>query len=202
MIRNLIFDMGNVIVFWTPDSIMDDMHIVDPQERALLKRDVFGSKEWPLLDWGKFTGPEAEKLFCSRTPKEYWPHIHHALDWFDIIRPVPGMVDYLKQKKAEGYRLFLLSNAPDYVYDHAYQIPGLQYMDGIIISGREKLLKPMPEIYQLVLNRYNLKADESLFIDDLALNCAGALMQGMDSLIFHGNPQEIEDYLCQKAINK
>ena len=197
MIRNLIFDMGNVILFWTPDSIMDDMHIEDPQERAVLKRVVFGSSDWPLLDWGKLSGPEAEKLFCSRTPKEYWPHIHHALDWFDMIRPVPGMADYLKKKKSEGYGLYLLSNAPDYVYHNTQYVPGLQYMDGIIISGYEKLIKPMPEIYQLVLKRYNLKAEECLFIDDLPLNCAGAIMQGMQALVFHGNPQEVEDCLAK-----
>ncbi len=199
MIRNLIFDMGNVIVFWTPDSIMDDMHIDDPVEREVLKREVFGSPDWPLLDWGRYSWPEAEKIFFSRTPREYWSHIHHALDWFDMIRPVPGMSEYLKKKKEEGFKLFLLSNAPDYVYDHIQSVPGLQYMDGIIISGREKLLKPMPEIYQLVLNRYNLIANESLFIDDLALNCAGALMQGMKTLLFHGNPQEIDD--CLKELN-
>ena len=195
MIRNLIFDMGNVILLWSPDSIMDDIHIEDPLERAILKRDMFGSAEWALLDWGKFTGAEAEKLFCSRTPKEYWPHIKQALDWFDKLRPLPGMADYLKKKKSEGYKLFLLSNAPDYVYSNTHLIPGMQYMDGIVISGREKLIKPMPEIYQLVLNRYNLKAEECLFVDDVPLNCAGAIMQGMKALVFHGDPQEVEDYL-------
>lgn len=195
MIRNLIFDMGNVILLWSPDSIMDDMNINDPEERALLKREVFGSPDWTLLDWGKITGPEAEKIFCSRTPKKYWPYIHHALDWFDMIKPLPGMTDYLKKKKSEGYKLYLLSNAPDYVFYNTNRIPGLQYMDGIIISGHEKLIKPMPEIYQCVMNRYNLKPDECLFIDDLAFNCAGAIMQGMNALVFHGDPQEIEDYL-------
>lgn len=195
MIHNLIFDMGNVLLSWSPDSIMDDMHIDDTVERAFLKKEVFGSADWILLDWGKMTVSEAETLFYSRTPKEYWPHIHHALDWFDKIRPLPGMAEYLKKKKSEGYKLFLLSNAPDYVYDNSHLIPGLQYMDGIVISGHEKLIKPMPEIYQLILNRYNLNANECLFIDDLSLNCAGAIMQGMHALVFHGDPQEIEDYL-------
>lgn len=195
MIRNLIFDMGNVILSWTPDSIMDDMHIDDPQERSVLKRDVFGSADWVFLDWGKLTGSEAELLFRKRTPKEYWPHIHHALDWFDMIRPIPGMADLLKRKKEEGYNLFLLSNAPDYVYENTHLIPSLQYMDGIVISGHERMIKPMPEIYQCILKRYDLQAEECLFIDDLPINCAGAIAQGMNALVFHGNPQEIEDCL-------
>ncbi len=195
MIRNLIFDMGNVILLWSPNLIMDDMHIDDPQERAVLMREVFGSIDWSLLDWGKITYSEAQELFFSRTPKEYWPHIHHALNWFDMIRPVPGMAEYLEKKKSEGYKLFLLSNAPAYIYTNRNLIPSLKYMDGVVISGYEKLVKPMPEIYQLVLDRYKLKADECLFIDDLHLNCAGAVMQGMNALVFHGDPQEIEDYL-------
>lgn len=195
MIKNLVFDMGNVLIKWTPDLIMDYYNIYDEPERSTLKRVMFASIEWALLDWGKLTADEAEKRFQARLPKEYWPHIHNAMYWFDHVHNVDGMVDFIKRKKEQGYGIYLLSNAPAFVYDYKASVPGLEYFDGIIISGCVGLVKPMPEIYQLLFNKFNLNPAECLFVDDLTLNCAGALLQGMQAIVFKGDPQDVEDYL-------
>ena len=197
MIKNLVFDMGNVLIKWTPDLIMDYYHISDAQERALLKRIMFATVEWALLDWGKLNEIEAEKIFQSRLPKEYWHDIHNAMYWFDNVHSIDGMVDFIKHKKEQGFGIYLLSNAPGFVETYKNYIPGIEYFDGIVISGNVGLVKPMPEIYQLLLQRFSLKAEECLFVDDLTINCAGALLQGMKSLVFRGDVKEIEDYLYE-----
>ena len=191
--------MGNVLINWTPDLILDYFNIKDIEERSLFKQKMFGSIEWSLLDWGHISVKEAEKRFQEHLPKEYWADIHNALYWFDKVRTVDGIVDFIRQKKEQGFGIYLLSNAPAYVEDYFNCIPGHECFDGVIISGSVGLVKPMPEIYQLLLQRFNLKAEECLFVDDLTLNCAGALLQGMKAFVFQGKVQDLDKYL--KTLN-
>ncbi len=195
MIKNLVFDMGNVLIHWKGELLMDWMGIDDKEERKILSERMFSSLEWPLLDWGVLNEEEAEKVFQSRIDRKYWDHIHKSLYWEDMIYPVEGMADFIRKKKADGYSIYLLSNAPASVRKYFPLIPSSECFDGIIFSGKVKLVKPMPEIYQLLLQRYSLKAEESLFIDDLPLNCAGAVHEGMKAFVFRENIDELERYL-------
>lgn len=195
MIRNLVFDMGNVLVHWTGDSLMDWMGISDSNTRKELKRKMFQSPEWSLLDWGILDEDGAERIFFSRTREELHPYIHHALHWFDMIHPVDGMADYIEKKKNEGYGIYLLSNASKTTKDYFHLIPGSEFFDGTVFSGDVGLIKPMPQIYDLLLSSFNLSAEECLFIDDLPVNVAGAMHEGMHGTVFHGELDEIETCL-------
>ncbi len=195
MIRNLVFDMGNVLVRWTPDSLMDWMGINDCESREELKKKMFQSPEWSLLDWGVLDEDGAERIFCSRIGENLHPYINHALHWFDMIHPVEGMAAYIEKKKNEGYGIYLLSNASASTKDYFHLIPGSQFFDGVVFSGDVGLIKPMPEIYDLLLKRYSLRGEECLFIDDLPVNVAGALHEGMNGVVFRKNIGEIEEYL-------
>lgn len=195
MLKNIIFDMGNVLIHWRADSIMDSMGIKDAEERNTLKRKVFNSLEWPLLDWGIIKEKEAEEIFCSRTPKEYHSHIHHALYWFDMLSPMENMDKLLKELKDKDYKLFVLSNTSTLMREHFSLIPGSEYFDGLVFSAEEKLVKPMPEIYSLLLSRYNLKAEESLFVDDLPINCSASEVMGMRGFVFNEDVEELREYI-------
>ena len=199
MIKNLIFDMGNVLVEWKGESLMTWMGIEDPLDRKILTEKMFSSLEWPLLDWGDINEEEAEKIFSSRIPERLWKYIHHSLYWKDMIHPIPHMADFIKRKKAEGYGIYLLSNAPASMREFFHRIPSSEYFDGIVFSGEVKLVKPMKEIYHLLLDRYSLKEEECLFIDDLPINCASACREGLSAYVFRGDTEELEKYL--EALN-
>ncbi len=196
MIKNLIFDMGNVLIHWKGELLMDWMEIEDTEERNILTISMFKSLEWPLLDWGYIEEDEAERIFRSRIPQKYWDHIHKSLYWEDMIYPVDGMAEFIRRKKNEGYSIYLLSNAPQSVKNYFHLIPSSECFDGVIFSGEVKIVKPMPEIYQLCLSRYSLNAGESLFVDDLPINCAGAVHEGLKAFVFRENIDELEKYIA------
>ncbi len=195
MIKNLVFDMGNVLIHWKGDLLMDWMGITDEEDRILLKEKMFSSYEWPLLDWGDIVEEEAERIFSSRLPERLHSAVHSSLYWYDMIHPVDGMGEYIAQKKSQGYSVYLLSNAPALVRRYFSRIPGSAFFDGIIFSGEVAMVKPMPEIYRLLLGRYSLEAGECLFTDDLPINVAAAVREGMKGLVFHHDPDEIERFL-------
>ncbi len=195
MIKNLVFDMGNVLIHWKGDMLLDWMGVENAEDRKLLNEKMFRSSVWPLIDWGTYREEEAEEIFRTVLPERLWGYIHHSLFWYDMIHPVEGMGDYVREKKKEGYGIYLLSNAPALVHEYFHLIPGSECFDGIVFSGEVKMVKPMPEIFHLLLDRYGLRAEECLFVDDLPLNVAGAVHEGMKGVVFHGEAAEIEKYL-------
>ena len=195
VIRNLVFDMGNVLIHWTADGIMDGMGVRDESDRNILLAEMFRSPEWTLLDWGRITEDEAEKVFQSRIPSRLWVYIHHAIYWEDMLTPVEGMADYIRAKKKEGYSIYLLSNAPQRCEEIFPSIPGSECFDGIVYSGRVKMIKPHRDIFLYLLGFFSLRAEECLFIDDLEANVKTALECGMHGLVFRGKPEEIEKVL-------
>lgn len=198
MIKNIIFDMGNVLISWRGPIVMDYFGITDEKEREVLNREVFTSLEWPMLDWGLVTEEELEKVFQKRVPKEYWEHIHKILWWYDMIIPIEGMESLIRELKEKGYGIYLLSNTSKTTAKYFNRIPSSQYFDGIVLSGEEKTLKPLPEFYEILLSRYSLKAEECLFVDDLPINCASARVVGMDSIVFRESAKEVREYIEEK----
>lgn len=195
MIRNLVFDMGNVLIHWSADRLMDAMGVRAEEDRKILTDEMFHSSEWVLLDWGQTTEDEAEKAFFSRIPSRLWDFVHNSIYWENMIYPVEGMADYIGRKKGEGYSIYLLSNAPARCHEFFHLIPGSEYFDGVVFSGRVKMMKPGSDIFFHLLQKYSLSPGECLFIDDLEANVLGAEKSGMYGLVFKGDPREIEEKL-------
>ena len=195
MIRNLVFDMGNVLIHWTADGIMDSMGVKNPEDRKILLSKMFRTPEWTDLDWGRKSVEEGEKIFRSRIPERLWLYIHHAIYWEDMLSPVEGMADYIREKKKEGYSIYLLSNAPARCEEIFPSIPGSECFDGIVYSGSVKMIKPHRDIFLYLLDKFSLRTGECLFIDDLEANVKTALECGMHGLVFKGKPEEIEQLL-------
>lgn len=195
MIRNLVFDMGNVLIHWTGDLLMSWMGIENEEDRRILNEKMFLSLEWPLIDWGVLSEGEAEEIFTSRIESRLHGYVEHALHWGDMIHPVIGMADFIREKKSGGYGIYLLSNAGRLCRSYFPLIPASECFDGIVFSAEERMIKPMPEIYQTLLKRYGLNREESLFIDDLPINTAAAVHEGMKGFVFRNNIPELEKYL-------
>lgn len=184
MIKNVIFDIGNVLLEFKPLDYLKRTFNDDNLEKFLYK-EVFQCKEWLHLDRGILTQDEAIKIICLRNPMQE-VHIKKCMDnWIDILSPIEGTVKILNELKEKGYKLYLLSNFHSLAFETVYsRYDFFKYFDGGIISYKENLLKPESEIYTKLLDTYNLNAEECLFIDDTLVNIEAASRLGINTVHF------------------
>lgn len=192
MIKNLIFDMGNVLINYTPEHFMDREGITDEKDREILLRELFHSEEWILADAGKIKAKEIYERCIKRIPK----HLHEAaekftLHWFEPLEPIPGMEEFVRKNKEMGKGIYLLSNAPDTAHLYVNKVPAIECFDGIVISSDIRMEKPYREIFDYVCSTFGLKADECLFIDDVKKNVDGAEAAGMHGYQFAGDTEKL-----------
>ncbi len=187
MIRNIVFDMGNVLIHWRPDLFLERAGIPE-EDRALLMRELFGSVEWIQMDRGVLPFEDGISAVCRRLPERLWGGVRElTLNWWrDHLLPVEGMAELIRELKQNGYGIYLLSNAKTDLPEYFGNIPGSECFDGRIVSADWKLLKPQPELYQVLLREYGLKAEECFFTDDLNINIEAAVLVGMSGAIFRG----------------
>lgn len=177
MIRNLVFDMGNVLIHYIPQVFMDRLG-VPAEDQPLLAREVFGSVEWIRMDRGTLGQEEAVAAMEARLPRRLWEYARRlVLGWWldGPLMPVEGMAALLEELKGLGYGLYLLSNATVRQPEYFPGIPGSQFFDGAVISAHWKVLKPEREIYEILFREYGLEPSECFFVDDLNINVEGAL---------------------------
>ncbi len=191
MIKNIIFDMGNVLIKFDKKCFLEAVN-VSPEDNALLEREVYVSVEWAMMDRGTLTEKEAAERMCARLPERLHEKVHQLVDeWDRPILPMSGMAELTGELKAKGYRLFLLSNASYRQHEYWPEIPGSEYFEDTLISADVKLVKPQPEIYLMALHKFNAKPEESVFIDDATNNVEGAVYCGMEGIVFHGDTEEL-----------
>ncbi len=202
MIRNIVFDMGNVLIRFDPDVFMDREGLTDPEERRLIRNELFLSVEWAQMDLGILTERTAEPLILKRFPAGMHPVVHNLLyNWAIPRDEISGMEEIVAGLKKAGYRIYLLSNAS--IAQHRYWplVSVSRYMDGEMISCDVKVVKPMWEIYQLFTDKYGLDPEECLFIDDAPANIAGAVACGWHGIVFHGDAEELRNKLHEAGIS-
>lgn len=189
MIRNIVFDMGNVLIHWRPEIFMERME-VSQEDSALLMREVFSSVEWIQTDRGTLSIEEGLEAMCRRLPERLRGVAREVtLNWWrENLLPVEGAAELVRELKELGYGVYLLSNAKTDLHQYFDFIPGSEYFDGRIVSADWKLLKPQPELYQVLLREYGLKAEECFFTDDLNINIEAAVLVGMSGAVFRGVP--------------
>ena len=202
MIRNLVFDMGNVLIHYIPQVFMDRLG-VPAEDQPLLAREVFGSVEWIRMDRGTLGQEEAVAAMEARLPRRLWEYARRlVLGWWldGPLMPVEGMAALLEELKGLGYGLYLLSNATVRQPEYFPGIPGSQFVDGAVISAHWKVLKPEREIYEILFREYGLEPSECFFVDDLNINVEGALCAGMDGYIFDGDVGRLRQALCRAGV--
>ena len=191
MIKTIVFDMGNVLLRFDPELFLDRLDLAG-EDRTLLKREVFQSLEWGRMDRGSLTDEEAVALIRARLPER----LHAAVEelvcrWDRPILGIPGMAELAEELKGLGYGLYLLSNASFRQHEYWPRVPGSRLFDGTLISADVKLVKPQPEIYRLLFDRFSLRPEECFFIDDAINNMEGAFFCGMPGAVFHGDAGEL-----------
>lgn len=195
MIKNIVFDMGNVILRWDPEYIASKLSN-DAREREVIIRELFNSKQWQLLDQGLIDLDEALTQIKRQTDNNNHQILEYALyHWYDYFEAFAKIPKLIKELKSQDYRIYLLSNC-SVQFDEYYQnITAFNYFDDFYISARYHYLKPDLKIYQHFLTKFNLEAQECIFIDDVQANVEGARKAGMKAYLHDGDIDKLRCYL-------
>ncbi len=182
-IRNIIFDCGGVLVDWNPRHLYRKV-FTDVQEMEYFLTEVC-SLDWALpFESGK---PFAEGVLERQAlfPAYSTQIAYYDTRWMEMLNgEIPEMVSLLHQVKALGYHTFGLTNWSAEKFNLAYpHYTCLHALEGIVVSGIEHTIKPEPRLYEILLERYNLRAEECVCIDDNPANIRTA-----QSLGFHAIP--------------
>ena len=194
-IKNVVFDMGGVLMTFNGLSLA--RHYTETEEDALLLHQAyFGRNEWALLDAGVIAVPTMERIAQAHLPERLHPNLAAcAADWQRYSVPIPQTEKLVKDLKAQGYGLYLLSNASREIDKQLDHCPAYQLMDGRVVSGFERLMKPDPAIFTLLCERYDLDPASCLFVDDNADNCRGAEAAGMRAFHFTGDADALRVHI-------
>lgn len=187
-IRNIVFDMGQVLIDFNPGVFIDRLGIAG-EDKDLLLREVFRSVEWMCLDRGSMDEEAAWTGMCARLPAR----LHGAARelvfswWHRPLIPIPGTAELVGELKAMGYGIYLLSNASRQVPRYFPRIPGSEYFDGEFVSAFYHLIKPQYAIYRKFCETFGLAAESCFFVDDQPVNIEAAIGTGMRGAVFYGD---------------
>lgn len=184
MIRNIVFDMGGVLIRFDRDFFMERLGVSE-EDKRLLMREVFLAPEWVMMDRGILTDRQAGEIMCARIPERLHKAVWKLVTFWDRpILEIEGMYELVEEVKGLGYGVYLLSNASIRQHDYWPRVPASRFFDGTLVSADVKLVKPMPEIYEKLLSTFDLDRDECFFIDDSTANVEAALYVGMHGTVF------------------
>lgn len=193
MLKNIVFDFGNVLYRYEPDSLLD-CFFDNVDDRNLAKPVIY--REWHKLDEGTVDYEAyvaaTEALLPERLRE---PARKFLYGWHRCEPPMEQTWALAARLKARGYGVYLLSNAPVTFASELDIYPILRIFDGLVVSGPIQLVKPNVEIFQHLLDKYGLKAEESLFVDDLEVNAEGAQKCGMHGYVYDGDADKLLSHI-------
>lgn len=187
MIQNYIFDMGNVLLVFDPDLFVQRLDL-DQADRDLLLESVYRSKDWICLDEGSLTEDQVIARVQDRVPERLHQAVAYLVKaWDQPLIEIPGMSDLVKELKDQGHGIYLLSNTSQRSREYFPKTQAASCFDGGIISAEEGVIKPFPEIYHRLFDRYQLNPEECFFIDDSSANIEAGRKLGMEGFVFEGD---------------
>jgi len=185
MINTIIFDLGAVLIDWNPHYVYKTI-FDDEQEMHNFLANVCTSDWNEEQDAGRSL-QEGTDLLVAQFP-EHEANIRAFYGrWIEMLgEPFHGTVEIFKQlKESDKYKIYALTNWSAETFPFAQaRFDFLNWFDGIVVSGAEKIRKPTQEFYQILLNRYNVNPAEALFIDDNYRNVVAAEKMGIKSIHF------------------
>jgi putative hydrolase of the HAD superfamily len=185
---NVVFDVGNVIVRWSPAEIIraafegDGLSDQDIDDRA---QNFFGHELWRRLNRGHFTEAEALAHYVSELGMSaaQVETVFHHVKVTQIA--LPGTIEIIERLYSAGYPLFALTdNVREIVAYLRERYDFWRYFRGVVVSAECDVLKPDQAIYRRLLTDYGLEAHRTVFFDDMPGNVAGAQAAGMHAFRF------------------
>lgn len=183
-IKNIVFDFGGVLVDWNPRHLYRNYFKDEKQMEYFLAN--ICTNEWNAEHDRGRSFDEGVRILTEKFP-QYAELIRLYRDKWDVMLKgaLPESVELLWQLKSEGYKLYGLTNWSAETFPVACaRFDFFRWFDGIVVSGEEKLIKPDPAIFELLLSRYGLKAEETVFIDDGPANVETARHLGFNAIHF------------------
>lgn len=195
--KNIVFDIGNVLVKWSPKDIVATLFPNAPDENLIINT-LFNSKIWFDLNLGKLTGKEAVQLYKSKLPSKA-KQLDNLMEVMkNSLVPVEGGFELLEKARSSGRHVYALSdNVKEFVVFLKKEYNFFKKLNGAVISAEVGVLKPSPKIYQILLEKYQLIPSETIFLDDVEKNVIGAQKAGMHSVQFT-SAKECENILQYK----
>lgn len=192
MIRNIVLDMGNVLLDYNPDVSLNRF-CPDEEAKKIIRKELFEGPEWAMGDRGEIADGDRYERVKPRVPEKYRKALQDcALYWDICMTPVAGAKSFCEYVRSKGRRIYVLSNASDKFYEYFPNFAPLEYFDGILVSADEGVTKPDRRIYEIFLARFGLKPEECLFIDDREDNVEGAKAAGMQACVFRNDFEAIK----------
>lgn len=199
MIKNLIFDFGNVVIRFDPDY-MTGCVTKEKGEFEILRDAVFNPKTFEQTDKGFITAEQHKAMVCADLPEHLHKKACEILDTWYLNLPLwPGMEKLLTDAKKAGYGLYLLSNINIQFSQNRDKVDVLKLFDGIVLSSEINHVKPEAIIYKTLLERNNLKPQECIFIDDRKINVDGGEAVGIKGYLFDGVAENLRNYINNAA---
>ena len=199
--KAIIFDLGGVLVDWNPNYVYDEQYFKTPEQRKQFF-DTICTSDWNEEQDAGRSIVEATQNLIQEHPEWEQPIRDYYGRWTEMLKaPIPGTVEVFREmKKKGGHQFYALTNWHHVLFDIALvRYDFLHWFDGRVVSGEEKMRKPFPEFYQLLLDRYDLKADEVLFIDDNHRNVLAARELGIETIEFQ-SPEQLRGELVKRSL--
>jgi 2-haloacid dehalogenase len=183
MFNTIIFDLGAVLIDWNPHYMYRTLFSDEEKMKNFLA--TVCTSEWNEEQDGGRTVQEGTDLLVKQFP-EHEANIRAFYSrWEEMLgEPFWDTIEIFKELKASGkYKIYALTNWSAETFPYAVtRYDFLNWFDGIVVSGAEKMRKPHPEFYQLLLDRHHVKPDEAVFIDDNYRNILAAEKVGIKSI--------------------
>ena len=201
-IRNVVFDLGGVMINYNPRQYVEEMGLEGTLAEEVCDA-IFYDPVWGDMDRGIYANYlEALPVFIERHPhleKEIRAFFHQL--WHEVYSLKEDtekiLYDWVYEK---GYDIYILSNFSEDGFAYIEKkYPFFKKARGYVVSAYEKCVKPEPRIYGILLDRFGLKADECVFIDDFEVNVQGARDVGMESFVFRG-PEDAKTRLIEMGL--
>ena len=184
--KDIVFDLGGVFVDWNPRYLYNKIFPTEKETEWFLAN--ICTQQWNTQQDAGRSFEDGIALLEEKFPEYAFAIRFYWTRWGEMLGgEIPGTADVLRALEKRGYRIYALSNWSAETFPIAQQqFEFLKEFDGVMISGEEKLVKPDPKIFTRLLNKYNLKADNCVFIDDNAANISKAADLGFETILFVG----------------
>ncbi|WP_034450776.1 HAD family hydrolase [Butyrivibrio sp. AE2032] len=199
MIKNIVLDMGNVLLDFNPGFVLDQF-CSSAEEKEIIMQELFNGPEWKMGDRGDIKDKDRFDLVKERVPEKYHEALRNCADRWDVcMTPLDGAREFCESVKNSGYGIYILSNASDLFYVYFPKFLPLDFFNGVFVSSDYLMLKPDVKIYRTFLDKYGLKGEECLFVDDREDNVGGAKEAGMNTFRFLGDYDAVLKHLASQS---
>lgn len=193
MITTIIFDIGNVLVDFCWEEYLDQFRF-SPEIQARIANATVLNDAWNEFDRGNYSEEELIESFIRNDPDIEKEIRLICKDIHDMLRRCDYAIPWIEELHSMGKKVYYLSNFSEKAArECAHTIDFIPYTDGGILSYQEKVVKPDPKIYQILIERYHLVPEECVFLDDRKDNCEAAEKLGIHAIRFTTKENAIEE---------